>query len=259
MNNKFDELAKGLARTVMPRQLRKLSGFALKRFGVSLAAMALACFGLVAMAQVAGPVATTSHGSTACTVSDAAGDAVFPTDLYGASATVPPYLDMLEVSVSSNNGVFHFEVKMNAQIPANPSLDFSIPVNHMGPTVGILTDQKTAGTPFKFKGQTDVYYLNFLVGALYSFSDSGVGLPLGWSGFLLDTTTGNVVVIPFELKGDTITFDVSAALLGNPSSFQWVAACECDPVPVPAEKRASALLVDIAPEEGYANWPCDAP
>ena len=39
MNNKFDELAKGLAQSVTRRQ-------ALKRFGVGLAAIALACFGL---------------------------------------------------------------------------------------------------------------------------------------------------------------------------------------------------------------------
>ena len=40
MENKFDELAKGLAQSVTRRQ-------ALKRFGVGLAGMALACFGLV--------------------------------------------------------------------------------------------------------------------------------------------------------------------------------------------------------------------
>jgi hypothetical protein len=39
VNNKFDELAKGLAQSVTRRQ-------ALKRFGVGLAGMAFACFGL---------------------------------------------------------------------------------------------------------------------------------------------------------------------------------------------------------------------
>ncbi len=39
MNNTFDELTKGLAQSVTRRQ-------ALKRFGVGLAGMALACFGL---------------------------------------------------------------------------------------------------------------------------------------------------------------------------------------------------------------------
>jgi hypothetical protein len=39
MSNKFDELAKGLAQSVTRRQ-------AFKKFGVGLAAMAVACFGL---------------------------------------------------------------------------------------------------------------------------------------------------------------------------------------------------------------------
>jgi hypothetical protein len=39
MNNKFDELAKGLAQSTTRRK-------ALKKFGVGLAGMALACFGL---------------------------------------------------------------------------------------------------------------------------------------------------------------------------------------------------------------------
>jgi hypothetical protein len=44
MNNKFDELAKGLAQSTTRRQ-------ALKKFGVGLAGMALACFGLTNVAN----------------------------------------------------------------------------------------------------------------------------------------------------------------------------------------------------------------
>jgi hypothetical protein len=44
MNNKFDELAKSMAQSVTRRQ-------ALKKFGVGLAGMALACFGLANRAQ----------------------------------------------------------------------------------------------------------------------------------------------------------------------------------------------------------------
>ena len=46
MNNKFDELAKGLAQSTTRRQ-------ALKKFGVGLAGMALACFGLAGVAEAA--------------------------------------------------------------------------------------------------------------------------------------------------------------------------------------------------------------
>jgi hypothetical protein len=44
MNNKFDQLAKGVAQSVTRRQ-------ALKRFGVGLAGMALACLGLADKAE----------------------------------------------------------------------------------------------------------------------------------------------------------------------------------------------------------------
>jgi len=44
MSNKFDELTKGLAQTVTRRG-------ALKKFGVGLAGMALACFGLANKAE----------------------------------------------------------------------------------------------------------------------------------------------------------------------------------------------------------------
>ena len=46
MNDKFDELAKGLAQSATRRQ-------ALKRFGVGLAGMALACLGLANTAKAA--------------------------------------------------------------------------------------------------------------------------------------------------------------------------------------------------------------
>jgi hypothetical protein len=46
MNNKFDELAKGMAQSVTRRQ-------ALKKFSFGLAGMALACFGLANGAKAA--------------------------------------------------------------------------------------------------------------------------------------------------------------------------------------------------------------
>ena len=46
MNNKFDELTKDLAQSVTRRA-------ALKKFGVSMAGMALACFGLAGTAYAA--------------------------------------------------------------------------------------------------------------------------------------------------------------------------------------------------------------
>ncbi len=58
MHDKFDELAKGLAQTVTRRQ-------ALKRFGVGLAGMALACFGLANRGQ-AGKLPCIPSGGLNC-------------------------------------------------------------------------------------------------------------------------------------------------------------------------------------------------
>ena len=59
MNNKFDELAKGLAQSVTRRQ-------AFKRFGVGVAGLVLACFGLANRAE-AGPK---KYGSPCATNAD---------------------------------------------------------------------------------------------------------------------------------------------------------------------------------------------
>jgi hypothetical protein len=58
MNNKFDELAKSLAQSVTRRA-------ALKKFGVGLAGMALACFGLANKAEAHQPPCVTGLCSPA--------------------------------------------------------------------------------------------------------------------------------------------------------------------------------------------------
>src|SRR6185503_12083944 len=121
---------------------------------------------------------------------------------YG-DAPVPPYLDAVRVSLSYSRGIFHFEIQMNGQIPVHPSPGLTPSVNHLGGTIGIMTDRKTASR-LKFRGQTDTYHFNFLVGGLYSFADSGVGLPLGWSGFFIDMATFTAVPIPLQIRGDTL-------------------------------------------------------
>jgi hypothetical protein len=171
---------------------------------------------------------------------------------------VPPYLDIIQASISFVNGTFRFEVQMNAQVPANPSPDFAVIPNHLGTLFGIETDPATAAF-IKFKGQPDVYHANFVVGALYSFADSGLGLGLGWNAFVINQSTGSIVTIPFQIRGDTVAFQVSAALLGNPTSFQWAAITECDPVQAPDEHNTTRLVEDFVPDHGTVAWPCSGP
>lgn len=72
---------------------------------------------------------------------------------------------------------------------------------------------------------------------------------------MLDVNTFTAVPVPLVIRGDTLIFEASAALLGNPSSFQWAVGCECDPVTIPDEKRKSVLMVDFVPDHDYASWP----
>jgi hypothetical protein len=234
MNNKFDELTKSMAQSVTGRG-------AFKKFGAGLAGIALALSSAL-------PGAGANPNSMTASVNDTAGDAVFPYDLY--NGPVPPWIDIVRGSVTLTRGVFHFEIQVNADIPANGDPGFTPDANHIGSIFGILTDLKTA-QHFNFFGQQDNYHFNFLVGVLYVVGDDE--LPPGWHGFLQGPNS--VTEIPLVIRGDTYIFETSAASLGNPASFQWAIGSECDPVPGPAESNRTIIVVDYAPDHGLASWP----
>lgn len=238
MNNQFDELTKDMAQTVTRCGV-------LRKFGHRLEHIVLAML-LVITAAAADLKPSTS------TLFDPAGDAVFPYDLY--NQRVPPYLDVIRASVSSARGIFHFEMQMSADIPANPDPGFTPSVNHLGSTVALLTDAETAVSPIHFFGHSDHYMFNYYVGALYSIGDSGVGLGFGWHGFLIDLSTFTAIEVPMQVKKDTLIVEVTAAAIGNPASLAWVVASECDPVPIPEEKTKGVLLIDFVPDHGYGIW-----
>ena len=238
MNNQFNEptgsRVQSATRGAMLRKLRHLG-------------MALA----VAFAL---PIGAQEPNSVTSTVTDAAGDAIFPFRLY--DGPVPPWIDVVKASVTLTQGVFHFEIKVSTAIPSNGDPGLNPSVNHLGSTFGIETDRKTA-EHFNFHGHPGNYYFNFLIGALYVIGDSGVGLDPGWRGFMLGPD--GVSEIPLVIRGDTYVFETSAASLGSPASFDWAVLSECDPVPVTEEKNKSLLIVDYAPDRGYASWPPSQP
>ena len=220
---------------------------ALKKFGAGLAGIALALSSTL-------PVTGANPNSMTAYVNDAAGDAVFPYDLY--NGPVPPWIDMVRGSVTLTRGVFHFEIQVNADIPANGDPGFTPDANHLGILFGLLTDPKTAAH-FNFFGQQDNYHFNFLVGAIYVVSEDE-GLAPGWHGYFQGPDF-IATEIPLVIRGDTYIFETSAASLGNPASFQWAIGSECDPVPGSAEKNRTIVLVDYAPDHGLASWPAQSP
>lgn len=239
MNHKFNKLTKKSAQPAIRQAV-------VAKLGVGLPALALA--GLLALsATAANPPAAIS------TVLDPGGDAVFPFDLY--HAPVPPYLDIIRVSVSSSRGILHFEIQMNADIPVHADPGFTPTVNHLGPTFALLTDPATAQYPNHYFGHVGNYRFNYFLGGLYSVADSGVGLGLGWHGFLIDLSTFTPSELPLQIRKDTLILEINAASIGNPATISYVVASECDPFPIPQEKTKSALLVDFAPDHGYGTWP----
>src|SRR5215471_16808435 len=162
MNTTFDELTRSRTQSVT----RRTALTAPRRGSIRLFHLALAL-------ALALPVSAANPDSLTSSVNDAAGDAVFPFQLY--DGPVPPWIDVVEASVTLTRGVFHFEIKVNANIPANGDPGLNPPVNHLGITFLIQTDLATAGRTRIF-GQPERYRFNFLVGALYSVEDSGVGL-----------------------------------------------------------------------------------
>lgn len=240
MSNKFDGLTKIPGVSVTRRQ-------ALKTFGLRLFGYVLA--GVLTLPAWADVPANTSA------VNDPAGDAAFPSDLYGA-AQVPAYLDVIQASVRLSGAGFHFEIKMSSDFPADPDPGFSPRVNHLGAAFGILTDLKTAGH-FRFLGQPDNYHFNYLVGAGYFVQDGGLGLGLGWHGFVSGPL--GFSEIPVVIDGDTIILETSSASLGYPASFGWAVGSECTAVPDPEETFQTLILVDYAPDHGLALWPAPEP
>jgi len=101
MNNQFDELTKGLAQSVTRRA-------ALKKFGVGLAGMALACFGLVNAVE--------AQTSVVC---DPAGDATYGNGKGGPQ--VPDWLDLVQATITDAGDSILFTLTVNAPIPLTPS------------------------------------------------------------------------------------------------------------------------------------------
>src|SRR5215471_18082405 len=242
MNNKF-ELTKSLAQAVTRRQ-------AFKKHRLGLAGTIVA--GLIMSAEFTAPTLSYAGPDTVLesVVTDPAGDAVFPYDLY--DGPVPPYIDVIKASVRLRNGVFHFEIQVNAEIPANPDPGLTPTVNHFGSIFGILTDQKTANR-IKFFGQPETYYDNYAVGVMYSTQDGGPGWGVGWHAFMQGPN--GQFEIPLVIRNDTYSFETSAESLGNPTSFDWAVVCECDPVPHGQETYRMVVLVEYVPDHGMAHWP----
>ncbi len=209
MNNKFDELTKSMAQSVTRRG-------ALKKFGVGLAGMALACFG---MGQIA--LAQTSI------VCDSAGDPRFAGVLRGPA--VPPWLDIARADVSDDSaGNILFTLTLHGPVPAVPTENGAAGGGQLWWGWRILDD---LASPFVVR--------DGCVKAPGQYIPAGYLLDLIWhertSSFqarLLDDTSCAQSDVPFFFSTDRtqVTMVVAKSLFTNPllipdpNEFQFWAA-----------------------------------
>ena len=210
MNNKFDELTKQMAQAVTRRG-------ALKKFGLGLAGMALAC---LAMSKAA--LAQTSL------VCDAAGDAAIGNGSANGSP-VPAWFDINQALVTAgSSGNILFVLMMNGPVPTVPTwskIDEGGQLTWGWRLIGDLADLTFVangclggnGTPLPA-----CYYLDLV----WSVQDST------FKSRLLDNTSCTEVLVPCAFSPDRsqITLVVAKDLLSNrsliadPDNFQFLTA-----------------------------------
>jgi len=208
MNNKFDELTKSLTQSVTRRA-------ALKKFGVGLAGVALACFAL--------PSVSLAQTSVVC---DPAGDATYAGAKGGPK--IPAWLDIVQSEITDAGSDIHFTLTLNAAIPAAPAWNA---VDDGG--------QLWWGWRLVDDLANDTIIKDGCVKATGSLIPSGYFLDLIWdftsSRFrarLLDDTTcaQNDVLCVFSSDRKQVTLVVSKswltnqALIPDPNAFQYFAA-----------------------------------
>jgi hypothetical protein len=230
MKNKFNELTNGLALSVTRRQ-------ALRRFGVGLAGMALACFWLTQ--------AVRAQTSIVC---DPAGDAVFSSGK--GSPAVPPWLDIVRAEITTgSSGDLLFTLTMNAPVPITPTWNGVDDGGQLWWGYRIVNDLAN-----------DFLVKNGCIKAPGGNIPAGYFLDLIWevttSSFharLLDDTTCEQTLVPFVFSSDRtqVTMVLSQALLSNtalipdPNNFQFLAAIEV--WKANSTGNGSFFTVDVAP------------
>jgi hypothetical protein len=209
MNNKFDELAENLAQSETRRQV-------LKKFGVGLACMTLACFGLVGLAQ--------AQTSVVC---DPAGDALYGSGKGGPA--VPPWLDIIqsEITADTSDNIL-FTLTVAAPIPVAPAWSKVDDGGQLWWGWAFVGDLATdtfvkSGCPFSEGQAAPAAYFVHLI---WDVSTSS------FHARLLDDTSCVQSDIPFHFSPDRTQFTlvvsksllINTVLIPNPNTFQYFAA-----------------------------------
>lgn len=207
MNEKFDELTKSLAQSVTRY-------VALRKSAVGLAAMALACFGLVSAVE--------AQTSVVC---DATGDSIFGNGKGGPR--VPDWLDIVQVTITDAGDSILFTYAVNAPIPLAPTWS--------------VVDEDRGQLWWSWRMVNSVADIGLVSNGCLQAKGQNVPacycLDLIWSvqaasfrARLLDDTTCTETALPFAFSPDRRAFSLlvpkslftNPALVANPNSFQFL-------------------------------------
>src|SRR5438552_50783 len=187
-------------------------------------------------------------------VLDAAGD---------ATNKAQDYQDIVRVEITKVGRIFVFTMELAAPLPDNPPVP---PGSDMILWELVLdTDPTTFPVGYPFTGAS---YFEFVVEhRVYRPGFTDPVDPTRSAGFLMDRrpllTGGQATIIPIQLsiEGAKLTWVVDAALLGDPSTFQWVAGTDSWSTSNQILKTGyiNKNFFDVAPEvfsgTPLATWP----
>jgi len=180
-----------------------------------------------------------------------------------ADKSAQPYQDVVEASITKKGGTFVVVIELAAQVPNNPPLPswadmldwvFAIDTRPESPAGYDFT--KNVASPWEYLIEHRVYSSGF----------TDPLDPTSSPGILVDRrpllTGGQAIIIPiqFTIDGAKMTWVVDAALLGDPSTFQWgVCACAASAGDDVKNGYNNISALDQAPDVNKgappATWP----
>jgi len=166
----------------------------------------------------AGPLSADLATGKTSVVTDSVGD---------ADKSAEAYLDIIKVEITKQGPNFVFVMTLAAPVPDNPTLPSWADVMVWQPILDTDPTESEAGYPFT-KNTTNAFEF-FIQHRVYRSGFTDPLDPTSAADVLVDRrpllTGGQATVTPIKVSidGAQIAFVVEAALLGDPSTFDWVA------------------------------------
>ena len=164
------------------------------------------------------PVSFATAAPVTSVVTDPVGD---------ADKTAQAYLDIVRTEITKRGTNFVFVLTMAAPVPANPELPSWADVMVWQPILD--TDPTASPLGYPFTKNTANAFEFFIQHRVYRSGFTDPLDPTSAADVLVDRrpllTGGQAIVTPImvSIDGAQITFVVDAALLGDPSTFNWIA------------------------------------